>query len=134
MLVFPGSRFLYTACIATCLGLFNASPSNAEEPIDFNRDVRPLLSEHCYACHGFDESARQAGLRLDTREGAIQDRGGYAAVTPGKPDQSELLDRITTSDPELLMPPADSHPKRLNEEEIETLRKWIEQGVAWGKH
>lgn len=134
MLCFPVTRIFYATCLASCLGLFNARNSAADERIDFNRDVRPLLSEHCFACHGFDESARQADLRLDTREGAMRDRGGYAAVTSGKPDQSELLDRIMTNDPERLMPPPDSHQQRLNEEEIETLRRWIEQGVAWGRH
>ena len=75
-------------------------PAVAAE-IDFNRDVRPILSDNCFACHGFDASSRKAKLRLDTREGATAE-----VIVPGKPDQSELIARIRSSDPDEMMPPA----------------------------
>jgi hypothetical protein len=102
--------------------------------IDFNRDVRPILSDNCYACHGFDESTREADLRLDTREGAIADLGGYAAIVPGNPDASELIRRVTSTDAEAVMPPADSHKQPLDDKSIETLRAWIRQDAPWAKH
>ena len=76
----------------------------AGEPVDFNRQVRPLLSNNCLVCHGFDEGSRSTDLRLDTREGAIADLGGYSAVVPGKPEESALLDRIRGIDCVELMP------------------------------
>jgi hypothetical protein len=78
-------------------------------PLDFNRDVRPILSENCFQCHGFDEKARQADLRLDVAESALADRGGGPAVVPGKLDESELWRRITSTDEAEMMPPPDSH-------------------------
>ncbi|MCA9133782.1 MAG: DUF1549 domain-containing protein, partial [Planctomycetales bacterium] len=109
-----------------------ASPDAAVP--DFNRDIRPLLSDNCYACHGFDQRAREADLRLDTFEGATQDLGGYAAIVPGKSEESELIARITASDSDELMPPADSHRKPLSPQSIELLRRWIDQGARWGRH
>ena len=97
-------------------------------PIDFNRDVRPLLSDNCLACHGFDADARKADLRLDTREGAL------AVIEPGAPDKSELIHRITTTDPDDLMPPEDSHKKPLTPQQVATLQQWITAGAPWGDH
>src|SRR5437762_10735128 len=79
--------------------------------IDFNREIRPILSENCFKCHGPDEAARKAKLRLDTREGAIALHEGTAAVVPGKPDESELLKRIGSDDPEEMMPPPKARKK-----------------------
>ena len=118
------------AAIVLVAGILIGSLASADEPVNFNRDVRPILSEHCFACHGFDQSSREADLRLDTREGAIE---GFAIV-PGKPEESGLIERITTSDPNERMPPADSHKDRLDKEEIKILRQWIRQGAPWGKH
>lgn len=112
----------------------NVQFAYGDELIDFSRDVRPVLSDNCFACHGFDESSRESGLRLDTREGATVDLGGYAAIVPGKPDESELIARISSDDDDELMPPPDSHKKRLDDATIEILRKWIQQGAPWGKH
>ena len=79
---------------------------NAEaEEVDFNTQIRPLLSNNCLTCHGPDEDERAAGLRLDTEAGSRLDLGGYAAITPGNPSASELLQRLTTDDDELKMPP-----------------------------
>ncbi|MEZ6089911.1 MAG: PSD1 and planctomycete cytochrome C domain-containing protein [Pirellulaceae bacterium] len=120
-------------CVAVRLLLATPSVSGGDE-VDFNRDVRPILSGNCFACHGFDENARQANLRLDTREGATADVGGYAAIAPGDPDASELLNRVLETDPDLVMPPPSSHKKPLTPREVNVLRRWIEQGAPWGKH
>lgn len=127
-------RFVHWMFAALCAGICWELPAHAGEPIDFSRDVRPILAENCYSCHGFDKSSREADLRIDTREGAIADLGGYAAIDPGNPDQSELITRITTDDPDLLMPPADSHKKQLSEQSVKVLSDWIRQGAGWGKH
>src|SRR5262245_51200097 len=82
-----------------------ATPGFAAAPVDFNREIRPILSANCFACHGPDAAERKGDLRLDTREGLSGDRGGYAAITPGKPEASAVVERLTTSDPNLLMPP-----------------------------
>ena len=110
------------------------SPSVFADEIDFNRDVRPILSDNCLACHGFDKASRKADLRLDTREGATADLGGYAAITPGKPEESELIRRITSDDSFEIMPPADSHKKPLPAKSIAVLKQWVKEGAKWGKH
>jgi mono/diheme cytochrome c family protein len=97
--------------------------------IQFNRDVRPILSDNCFSCHGPDAGHRQADLRLDVREDAIA--GG--AIEPGQPDASELVARLISTDPETQMPPPSSN-KRLTERQIEILRKWIEQDAPYQKH
>jgi hypothetical protein len=102
--------------------------------VDFSRDVRPILSDNCFACHGFDEGGRAAGLRLDQFDGATEDLGGYAAIVPGRPDESELIARITSDDEDAVMPPPDSHKKRLDPQSIALLRRWIAAGAPWGQH
>jgi hypothetical protein len=101
----------------------------ADPTVDFNRDVRPILSDHCFKCHGPDEKERKAELRLDTRESAV----GQEVIVPGKSDQSELVRRITAQDPAQRMPPP-STGKRLTQSQIETLRRWIDQGAPYAKH
>ncbi len=114
-----------------CLGLTSALGD--EETVQFNRDIKPILSENCFFCHGFDEKNRKAGLRLDTVEGATHDLGGYRAVAPGKPEASELVKRIQTNDPDDRMPPPESE-KHLTDRERELLVRWIEQGAAYEEH
>ncbi len=109
------------------------SAATAADHVKFNRDVRPILSNKCFACHGFDPKHRKAGLRLDTAEGAAAERDGVRAVVPKDLAKSELWARVTSADPELVMPPPDSH-KTLTPAERETLRKWIEQGAAYERH
>src|SRR5262249_22011418 len=93
------------------------APAFAEAAkVDFNRDIRPIPSENCLLCHGPDPKNRKAKMRLDTPEGATADLGGYAAVVPGKPDKSEMVTRITTTDPDDLMPPPKSGKKLANEQ------------------
>ena len=101
-------------------------PSTFSQEIQFNRDIRPILSDKCFLCHGPDEKKRKAGLRLDQRDGALADLGGYSAVVPGKPDESELLARVLAyENPSELMPPPDSKRGQLTQREISLLRVWI---------
>jgi hypothetical protein len=104
-----------------------------EKP-SFNRDIRPILSNNCFYCHGPDEKKREAGRRLDTREGALKEIDDMRAVVPGLPDASELLKRVVTHDKDELMPPPKSKKPRLTEEQIATLRRWIEQGAEYEGH
>src|SRR6187397_311988 len=101
--------------------------------LDFNRDVRPILSENCFQCHGFDEKARQAELRLDTPESALVKHDDITPIVPGHPEQSELWRRITTDDESEMMPPPDSH-RALKPAQKELLKRWIEQGAPYAKH
>src|SRR4029079_13351859 len=99
-----------------------------------NRDIRPLLSNRCFYCHGPDEKNRKAGLRLDTFEGATKDRGGYRAISPGKPDESELLRRVSSHEPFEVMPPPQAKKPAVNAQEAELLRRWIAQGSKYEGH
>ena len=101
--------------------------------IDFNRDVRPILAAKCFACHGFDEKARKAGLRLDVAEAAYATRDGITAIVPGNPAASELWRRVTATDPDEVMPPPESH-RSLDDRERELLRRWIEEGAPYARH
>jgi hypothetical protein len=98
--------------------------------IEFNRDIRSILSDKCFRCHGPDATSREANLRLDREESAKADRNGRRAVVPSRPAASELVRRITSSNPDERMPPADSG-KNLDPEEIERLRRWVAEGAIW---
>ncbi|HEY2840330.1 MAG TPA: PSD1 and planctomycete cytochrome C domain-containing protein, partial [Pirellulales bacterium] len=101
--------------------------------IAFNRDIRPILSENCFACHGPDKNKRDSDLRLDNQEGALADLGGRHAVVPKNADQSELWKRVTTADADLQMPPA-ATGKTLTDRQKELLRRWIDEGAQWQPH
>jgi hypothetical protein len=101
--------------------------------IKFNRDIRPILSDNCFTCHGPDRARRKADLRLDNEAGAFSDLGGHHALVPNDPDRSELLRRVATADEHERMPPAKTG-RRLTERQIQLLRRWIEQGAKWQKH
>ena len=105
----------------------------SQPTVDFNQDIRPLLSSNCLICHGPDEDERAADLRFDTEEGSRVDLGGYAAIVPGDPDASELIERITTDDEDLRMPP-EGKGRQLSEAEVELLRQWIQQGAQYDQH
>ena len=107
--------------------------AQAENDIPFNRDVRPILSDKCFFCHGPDEEERKGDLRLDVASDALKDLGGYSAIVPGDIDASELVARIIAQDPDDLMPPPDSG-KALSEEEIQIIREWISQGASFETH
>ena len=119
------------AGLAVCLLMFGDRAMAAK--VDFNREIRPILSNRCLACHGPDEAERKAGLRLDTEEGARADLGGYAAIRSGNPAASELFLRVTAKDEADRMPPAKTGT-RLTEEQISLLRRWIEQGADYARH
>ncbi len=104
-----------------------------ETAVDFQKEIRPILSQKCYKCHGPDEAAREADLRLDTFRGATEDRGGYKAITPGNHSQSELFARISSESDDDRMPPADSG-LQLTPEEIQAIKKWIQQGAQYKQH
>ncbi|MCH2182081.1 MAG: PSD1 and planctomycete cytochrome C domain-containing protein [Mariniblastus sp.] len=110
-----------------------AAPQSSKSKISYNRDVRPILSENCFACHGLDAENRQADLRLDLAETAHGKTGDAAAIVPGRPADSPLWQRVATDDPDEIMPPADSH-RKLTAAQKETLRLWIEQGALYQKH
>lgn len=103
----------------------------------FTRDIKPLLSERCIRCHGPDADERQGGgdegLRLDTAESATADLGGYAAIVPGKPDESEMLSRLTTTDPDLRMPPPGAG-QAFTDAEVAAVSEWIAAGADYEPH
>jgi hypothetical protein len=99
----------------------------------FNRDVRPILSDTCFPCHGFDAGKRKADLRLDTAEGMTALHQGRQAVKPGDLAGSELWRRVNSTEPKVRMPPTDSS-KKLTTDQIAMLRRWIEQDAPYQKH
>ena len=121
--------------LAVLIGLLPAWFCCANEPrVDFNREIRPILSDKCFVCHGPNEADRQANLRLDQKESALgESESGAIPIVPGKPDESEVVSRITSSDDDLRMPPPDSS-KSLTPEEIELIRTWIAEGGEWEDH
>ncbi len=112
----------------------SAGAKGKAKPVNFAREVRPILSDHCFACHGPDDRARKAGLRLDVQEGALGElESGAHAVVPRKPGDSELILRVESHDPEELMPPR-KFGKPLSPEQVAVLRRWVEQGATWTQH
>jgi mono/diheme cytochrome c family protein len=112
--------------------IFGVLADAAAQDVEFNRDVRPILSNHCFACHGPDAAQRQAELRLDREDDAFAKRD-KPTIIRGKIAESELIRRITTSDADERMPPAEAN-KPLTVAQIDTLKRWIAQGAAWQKH
>ncbi len=112
---------------------FAAPVDPAGKPVDFDRDIRPILSDNCFACHGPDEKQRKVNFRLDTRDGAFADRGGYQVIVPGKSADSKLYQRISAAKPAMRMPPA-SFERNLTEAQVDLIRRWIDQGAKWETH
>ena len=131
------SGFLFlTAFAVSCLDATVVLAQAPAKKIDFSRDIKPILSNKCFLCHGRSETDRKGGkdgLRLDTPAGAIQDLGGHAAIVPGKPEASELVTRISSQDPEEMMPPKSSG-KSLSPQEIDLLKEWVRQGAQYSLH
>src|SRR5262245_41114901 len=125
--------------LLVCLGLFGpCAPRAAAEgksaPVDFARDVRPILAKNCFACHGPDDAHRQRGLRFDRREDALKTvRGGKQAIAPGKPDEIAMIARLTHADETKRMPPAETG-NSLTPQQIDTLKRWIAQGAEYSEH
>jgi hypothetical protein len=130
-------RTLLRLVLAGLLGVLPSLPARAAdkpEPVDYNRDVRPILSKNCFACHGQDDSHRRARLRLDRREGAtLKLRDGRTAVVPGSPEKSELLRRVAADDPDVRMPPAETG-NRLTPAQVAVLRRWVAEGAPYAEH
>ncbi len=111
-----------------CLNLFTGV--SAVKSVDFNREIRPIISDNCFTCHGPDENQRMAKLRFDTKEGAFAKQG---VIVPGDSAKSKLIKRITSKDPNVVMPPPDSGHK-LTDKQIELLKRWIDEGAQWNEH
>ena len=112
-----------------------AMAASADSGVQFNRDIRPILSENCYACHGPDEAKRMTALRLDTRDGAFATLSeGRKAIEPGSPANSELFQRVASADPVRRMPPAAFGHDPLSAREIDLIRRWIAGGAQWQGH
>jgi mono/diheme cytochrome c family protein len=125
------TRWILTAL---AVGLSGASSRADALAVDFNRDVRPILSKNCFSCHGPDEGQRKAGLRLDRRDAATRPlESGATAIVPGDPEKSELIFRVTEPDETIRMPPRKAGD-RLSDPEIATLRRWVEQGAPFSEH
>ncbi len=119
------------ACTAAPTAAGEASAPS--RPVDFNRHIRPIFSENCFACHGPDDEHREAELRLDDEQSAKRDLGGYRAIVPGEPAESAIIDRMTAEDELERMPPAD-FGERLSAGQIDLMRRWIAEGARWARH
>ena len=119
--------------LAVLYGSVRSAAIAAEPPVDFARDVLPVLSDNCFHCHGPDEKARKAKLRLDTKEGAYRVKDDVTVVAPGKSADSELIKRIFSDDPDEQMPPLDG-VRKLTPVQKQTLKRWVDEGAKWGTH
>src|SRR3954465_10098063 len=107
--------------------------ATASARVSFSRDILPILSDNCYHCHGPDEEKRKAKLRFDTKEGAFRIKEGKAVIVPGHSDRSELIRRVTATDPDEVMPPPKSN-RKLTPKQIALLKSWVEEGANWSQH
>ncbi len=125
--------FAFLCLILSGLLAFSTPALSAETPVDYNRDIRPILTKNCFACHGQDDGHRAAKLRLDRRDTAILPRKRGAAIVPGAPRKSLLLQRVSTEDEDERMPPM-QNGNRLSAAQIAKLQRWIEQGAPYAEH
>ncbi|MFM1902559.1 MAG: hypothetical protein RLZZ440_459, partial [Planctomycetota bacterium] len=125
-----------TGLLVACGWVRAATVGAGEQPSPaFNDDIRPILSENCFACHGPDSANREAGLRLDQFEAATAELdSGSRAIVPGNPTASELLNRIKEVDPDLVMPPPEAKLGRLSPEQVALLEQWIAAGAEYQPH
>lgn len=130
------SRSLWRQVAAIVFLAFAAAGRGAETsgtPVHFGREILPVLSDRCFRCHGPDEKHREGGLRLDDEQAAKADRQGTRAIVPLKADESEIVRRITSTDPDLVMPPPSAQNK-ISGREIDLVKRWINEGAAWSGH
>jgi hypothetical protein len=129
--------FFLAVVAAVFFVLGDARQARAGDPppraVDFDRDIRPILADACYKCHGPDAAKRQADLRLDVRAGAFAERGGKPAVVPGDPAQSAMIQRLTATETSKRMPPPEAD-RKLSPREIDLIERWIEAGAQWQEH
>jgi len=126
------SKLLQT--LLACVVALGVSSPRAHAKVEFNRDIRPIFSDTCFQCHGPDEKQRKSGLRLDSRaEGLKAGKSGAVAIVPGKPEASEIIKRILTTDEEDLMPPTKLH-KPLTALQKELLKQWVAEGAEYQGH
>ncbi|MCA9099143.1 MAG: DUF1549 domain-containing protein, partial [Planctomycetaceae bacterium] len=118
---------IWISAIGLCL--LSSGLANAQEKLEYNRDIRPILFENCFACHGADSAARKADLRLDQRDAAME----MSAVVPGNVEESTLMQRVLTEEPEEIMPPP-ATKKTLTAKQKETLARWIREGAEYQAH
>ena len=121
-------RYSTARTIGLILVLLAAAPVSAADRLQYNRDIRPILAENCFACHGPDSAAREADLRLDLRDVAIE----HDAIVPGKPGQSSLVSRTNSTDPDTVMPPPKTK-KKLTAAQKETLKQWIAEAPSMSR-
>jgi len=130
--------FLFAGIILLSQACNNKSKEGAiPDKISYNFDVRPILSDKCYACHGPDANKRKAELRLDIQDSAyapLKETKGAFALVPGKPEESEVFKRVSSTDPTYQMPIPESHLGALTEYEVGVIKKWIKQGAKYEKH
>ena len=134
-MAFPRSALplIITLLIVSTPGTEGSTARRPDATVEFSRDIRPILSDNCFACHGPDENKRMSPLRLDTRDGALADLGGRYAIVPGDAAGSGLISRVNSADSLTRMPPSYSG-KSLSDHERDLLRNWIEQGAHWQNH
>lgn len=131
-------RWICCLCVAAFVsgggdGLCGVSALLLGQSIDFNQDIRPILADHCFTCHGPDRNKRKADLRLDLPDGLTDSGNDGAILTPGEPDASLLIQRVMTSDPDLVMPPPDAE-HALTDSQKEKLTEWVRSGAQWDRH
>src|SRR5438874_3994968 len=120
--------------VVGAVAVLAAAPLARADSLDFNRDVRPILSDNCFKCHGFDDAARKSKLRLDLRATALKGgKSGDPAIVPGKPEESELVKRIFSKDPDEVMPPKTGKGP-LTEAQKNVLKRWVAEGAVYQTH
>src|SRR5467141_3530384 len=130
----PAVIVLLLLAMASRSPVSGANPKGTLAPVDFNREVRPILTENCYKCHGPDDGARKAKLRFDIRAEALKPaKSGEVPIVPGSPEKSQLVARITASDPDDRMPPIKSG-KTLSPMQIDLLKRWVAEGAPYATH
>jgi hypothetical protein len=128
-------RILFMVFLALVLlpTLAQGQQEKPPAPVDFEREIRPLLSDFCYTCHGPDGAKRKSKLRLDTRQGAFIEADGVKMIVPGKPDESEMFRRLVTAEADDRMPPLKTK-RALSAAQVALVKRWIQEGAAWGQH